>query len=130
MHLLSLVADRLWLVKDGRVTPYEADLDAYRRDLLSDPDPRPSAPEKPRRPSKDAVAQLRSEVRACEARLEKLTQMRDRLAKKLADPDLYETDRAGEAEVWQRKYAEVMEALDRAEALWMAAAERLEVASA
>jgi ATP-binding cassette subfamily F protein 3 len=56
--------------------------------------------------------------------------MRDRLAKKLADPAMYEDGRAGEAEVWQRKYAEVMEALDRAEALWMTAAERLELAEA
>src|SRR6056300_246743 len=31
MHLLSLVADRLWLVKGGRVTPYEDDLEGYRR---------------------------------------------------------------------------------------------------
>ena len=27
MHLLSLVADRLWLVKDGAVAPYEDDLE-------------------------------------------------------------------------------------------------------
>ena len=31
MHLLSLVAERLWLVKDGRVAPYDDDLAAYRR---------------------------------------------------------------------------------------------------
>ena len=30
MHLLSLVADRLWLVKDGAVNPYEGDLESYR----------------------------------------------------------------------------------------------------
>ena len=35
MHLLSLVADRLWLVKGGRVTPYDDDLDTYRSQLLS-----------------------------------------------------------------------------------------------
>jgi ATP-binding cassette subfamily F protein 3 len=130
MHLLSLVADRLWLVKGGRVAPYEADLDAYRRELLSEPEPKAPAPEKPRRPSKEAISQLRSDVRTCEARLHKLEEMRDKLAKKLADPAMYEDDRIGEAEVWQKKYAEVMEALDRAEALWMAAAERLEAAEA
>ncbi len=130
MHLLSLVADRLWLVKGGRVAPYEADLDAYRRELLSEPEPKAPAPEKPRRPSKEAISQLRSDVRTCETRLHKLEEMRDKLAKKLADPAMYEDDRIGEAEVWQKKYAEVMEALDRAEALWMAAAERLEAAEA
>ena len=35
MHLLSLVADRLWLVKGGSVQPYLEDLDAYRRQLLA-----------------------------------------------------------------------------------------------
>jgi ATP-binding cassette subfamily F protein 3 len=130
MHLLSLVADRLWLVKGGRVAPYEQDLDAYRRELLSEPEPKVAAPEKPKRPSKEAIQTLRTEVRTCEARLQKLEEMRDKLAKKLADPAMYEDERVGEAEVWQKKYAEVMEALDRAEALWMAAAQKLEAAEA
>ncbi len=131
MHLLSLVADRLWLVKDGRVAPYEGDLDTYRRELLSEPDAKPAqpAPEK-RRPSREALQNLRAEIRTCEARVEKLEDMRDRLASKLADPAMYDTDRIAEAEVWQRKYAEVMEALDRAEAMWMAALEKLEKAEA
>ena len=44
-------------------------------------------------------------------------EMRDKLAKKLADPALYEDAKTGELEVWNKKYAEVMEALDRAESL-------------
>ena len=32
-HLLELVADRLWLVEDGTVRPFDGDLDAYRRRL-------------------------------------------------------------------------------------------------
>jgi ATP-binding cassette subfamily F protein 3 len=54
--------------------------------------------------------------------------MRDRLVRKLAAPELYENP--AEAAVWQKKYAEVMEALDRAEAMWLTAAERLEAAEA
>jgi len=130
MHLLSLVADRLWLVKGGRVRPYDADLETYRRELLSEPEPKSAAQEKPRRATKEALQTLRSEVRTCEARLAKLAEMRDKLAKKLADPAMYEDARIGETEVWQRKYAEVMEALDRAEAMWIAAAEKLEAAEA
>ena len=38
MHLLGLVADRLWLVKGVAVTPYTADLDDYRRQLLAGDD--------------------------------------------------------------------------------------------
>jgi ATP-binding cassette, subfamily F, member 3 len=132
MHLLSLVADRLWLVKGGAVTPYADDLEAYRRMLLSgDEDTKIAAKpvEKPRKASRDEITALRAEVKKCEERLAKLNDMRDKLAKKLADPALYESDRIGELETWNRKYAEVMEALDRAEALWMAAEEKLDAAS-
>ncbi|PWR03237.1 glycosyl transferase family 1 [Meridianimarinicoccus roseus] len=131
MHLLSLVADRLWLVSDGRVTPYEDDLDAYRRMLLAG-DPKPDADKtakgKPevKRLSRDAVLALRGEVRKSEERVNKLNDMRDKLAKKLADPTLYGPEKIGEAEVWQRKYAEVMTALDRAEDLWLSAQEKLD----
>ncbi len=132
MHLLSLVADRLWLVKDGRVTPFENDLDAYRKLLLSGDKPAKADKPKPKapRPSRDKILELRSEVRKCEARVAKIEEMREKLAAKLADPALYEEAKAGELETWNRKYAEVMEGLDRAETLWLAAQEKLDVAEA
>ena len=132
MHLLSMVADRLWLVKDGRVAPFDEDLEAYRKLLLaSDAPAKPQveAP-KPKRASKDEVQALRSDVRKCEDRIAKLEDMRGKLATKLANPDLYEKDKIGEMEVWQKKYAEVMEGLDRAEAMWVAAQEKLDKATA
>ncbi|WP_343115758.1 ABC-F family ATP-binding cassette domain-containing protein [Ostreiculturibacter nitratireducens] len=130
MHLLSLVADRLWLVKGGAVKPYEGDLESYRRELLAGQEAeRPAAPKpKPARPSREVVLALRAEARKCEERVEKLTEMREKLSVKLADPELY--DRPAEAVIWQKKYAEVMEGLDRAEALWMTALEKLEAAEA
>ncbi|MDG1183335.1 MAG: ABC-F family ATP-binding cassette domain-containing protein [Tateyamaria sp.] len=130
MHLLELVADRLWLVADGTVKPYEDDLEAYRKMLLSDSKPAKLAVEKPKakRPSRDAILALRSEVRKSEARVTKLNDMRDKLASKLADPGLYEDSKLGEMEVWQKKYAEVMQALDRAEAHWLQDLEKLETA--
>ena len=130
MHLLELVADRLWLVADGTVKPYEDDLEAYRKMLLTDSKPAKLAVEKPKakRPSRDAILALRSEVRKSEARVTKLNDMRDKLASKLADPGLYEDSKLGEMEVWQKKYAEVMQALDRAEAHWLQDLEKLETA--
>jgi ATP-binding cassette subfamily F protein 3 len=130
MHLLELVADRLWLVADGTVKPYEDDLEAYRKMLLNDSKPAKLAVEKPKakRPSRDAILALRSEVRKSEARVAKLNDMRDKLASKLADPGLYEDSKLGEMEVWQKKYAEVMQALDRAEAHWLQDLEKLETA--
>ena len=128
MHLLGLVADRLWLVKGGAVTTYTDDLDAYRRMLLAGEDePKAAKPaEKPRKISKDEITAIRAEVKRSEERLAKLNDMRDKLATKLANPELYEAARIGELEVWNRKYAEVMEGLDRAEALWLDAQGRLE----
>ncbi|ETW14623.1 ABC transporter ATP-binding protein [Roseivivax marinus] len=140
MHLLSMVADRLWLVKDGTVRPYEEDLDAYRKMLLTVEKPAPekaraekakaeaATAAKAKRPSRDAILALRSDVRKCEARVDKLNDMRDKLAAKLADPALYDDGRVGELETWNKKYAEVMDGLSRAEALWMAALEKLEAA--
>ena len=131
MHLLELVADRLWLVNNGRVTPYEEDLESYRKQLLSADKPSKKTPSKAERPkpaSREKILSLRSDVRKSEARLEKLNEMRDKLAIKLADSALYDDTRIGELATWNKKYAEVMEALERAEALWLAAQEKLESA--
>jgi ATP-binding cassette subfamily F protein 3 len=136
MHLLSMVADRLWLVSDGTVKPYEDDLEAYRKMLLTvekpvskNAKPVKEVP-KAKRASREGILAMRSEVRNAEARVTKINEMRDKLAKKLADPALYEKDKVGELEVWNKKYAEVMAALERAESIWMAALEKLETASA
>ncbi len=130
MHLLSLVADRLWLVSDGTVKPFDGDLEAYRTLLLAREKPvkdKLQAP-KPKRASRETVLALRADLRKCEDRVEKLTNMHDKLSAKLADPALYEDDRINDLETWNRKFAEVVEAMQKAEALWVAAAERLEQA--
>ncbi len=130
MHLLSMVADRLWLVKDGHVSVWQEDLEAYRKDLLTKeaPDKPKKAKAAPKRASRDAILALRADVRKCEERVGKLNEMRDKLAKKLADPALYDEDAGNRAEPWQRKYSEVMNALDRADDMWMKALEKLEKA--
>ena len=127
MHLLSHVADRLWLVNSGRVAPYEADLDAYRRSLLDEKAAKPAKPKaRATRPSRQQIAELRQAVSAAEARVVKLSDIREQLAQKLADPTMYQDGKMSETESWQRKFAEVEDGLERAEALWMKALERLE----
>jgi ATP-binding cassette subfamily F protein 3 len=133
MHLLSMVADRLWLVSEGTVKPFDDDLDAYRAFLLArDAGPKSEKPKdaKPKRPSRDQILELRSEVRKCEDRVTKIEEMRGKLATKLADPALYENDKVGELEVWNKKYAEIMDALSRAEEMWVTAQEKLDAAQA
>ena len=138
MHLLSLVADRLWLVKDGRVAPYEDDLDTYRKILLQGDDKMKierkgkaknkakAAPKPERKATRDEILALRSEARKCEQRMAKINDMAKKLEIKLADPALY--DDKPSAVLWQKKYNEVCAAKDRAEEMWMAALEKLEKA--
>jgi ATP-binding cassette subfamily F protein 3 len=132
MHLLSMVADRLWLVKDGAVKPYDEDLQAYRQMLLAaDTPPKAEKPKvaAPKRASRDQILALRSEARKGEERIEKLQAMEEKLQERLADPTLF-TDRKDEAVMLQKKYAELKDAMERAEELWMEALERLEAAEA
>ncbi len=138
MHLLSLVADRLWLVGDGTVKPYDDDLDSYRSLLLSkDGSPKAEKMEKtekprtaPKRPSRDTVLDLRADVRRCEARIAKLEEMHAKLSEKLADPALYDVAHANDLAKWNRKFAEVEEGMRRAETLWETAVSKLDAAEA
>ena len=128
MHLLSMSADRLWLVNDGTVAPFDGDLESYREMLLArdKPEQPREKPKAPKRPSRDALLALRSEVRKCEDRVNKLTEMREKLDEKLADPALYNGSKSADIAVWQKKHAEVIDGLERAETLWMEALEKLE----
>ncbi|HUG62397.1 MAG TPA: ABC-F family ATP-binding cassette domain-containing protein, partial [Methylomirabilota bacterium] len=64
-HLVEATADRLWLVADGKVAPFEGDMDDYKRFVLSGPDAasrsrgeaRPNANER-RKMAADKRAQL------------------------------------------------------------------------
>ncbi|MBP7241963.1 ABC-F family ATP-binding cassette domain-containing protein [Amaricoccus sp.] len=133
-HLVELVADRLWLVKGGTVRPFEDDMEAYRRLLLSERGGAParpreqSPPARPRPSARDAIGPLRAEVARCEARVGKLEEMRAAIDGRLANPLLYKRGDTDELEQLNRKRAEVEGGLARAEALWIAALERLEAA--
>ncbi len=140
MHLLSMVADRLWLVQAGAVRPFEDDLEAYRKMLLKPASPKRAkdkaaksevpgelgpAPS-PKRINREETLALRKTVRACEQRVQKLGVMREQIVNKLADPEFYSHASATQNETLQKRYAEVAEALDRAEAEWLAHLEKLE----
>jgi len=135
MHLLSLVADRLWLVKDGAVKPYEGDLESYRALLLGAPEKKSDKKTetqktpKPKRAPRLSVLELRAEVRKCEERVEKLERMRARMDEMLADSTLYSERKHAVPEL-QRKDGELKVALKRAEALWEGAIAKLEAAEA
>lgn len=126
--LVELVADRLWLVKNGNVTPYTEDMDAYRKMLLSERGGLPKSEKKKqkgKKPKKVSREKLREEVASCEERVTKLQEMRDKLDLKMAEPGFYDGETAA-INMWQKKHVEVTEGLERAETLWMDALEKLE----
>ncbi len=143
-HLIELVADRLWIVKDGGVQAFEGDLEDYqkllaeqRRDererrreeagAASGPDPR-KLDRKAAAEARAATAGLRKRIADAEARLEKLTKAKDILEARLADPATY--DGAGDTLAdLQRQHADIARALEKTEETWLSAQAELEDAA-
>jgi ATP-binding cassette subfamily F protein 3 len=130
-HLIEATVDRLWLVADGTVRPYDGDLDDYRRSVL---DQRGAgdgsgggkagiSPARQRRRDsarrREEIAPLRKQVRDAEAAIERLHKEIGALDLKLGDGGLYE--RPDEAAGLARQRADAVKALARAEERWLAA---------
>ena len=124
MHLLSLVADRLWLVSNGEVKTYNGDLQSYRSLQL---EPQKKHTKKELKPTDNKkILEIKSEVKKCELRLDKLVEMQNTLSARLGDPKVYEETMKDKRLTWQKKYSEVMDAIQIAEKLWVKASEKLE----
>ncbi|HZD92217.1 MAG TPA: ABC-F family ATP-binding cassette domain-containing protein [Pseudolabrys sp.] len=138
-YLLEACADRLWLVAEGKVKPFDGDLDDYRRLVLSErsggtsnaakssagpsrSDVRRAAAEK-----RAETAPLRQRVKKAEAQIDKLTREIAALDEKLADGSLFTRDAAKAAEFAKRR-ADTAEALAAAEEEWLTASAALETA--
>ena len=131
--LVEAVADRLWLVQGGRVRPFEGDMGDYRRLLLGQsgaskgtqgaPKAKPKATTGPPRPSR---ARLEAEAAKCEARVEALTDMLAKMDARMNEVFADDAAGADRIEALSVKRAEIVEAQEKAEAMWLAALERLE----
>jgi ATP-binding cassette subfamily F protein 3 len=131
-HLVELVADRLWLVADGTVRPFEGDLDDYRA-LLSER-ARPASrndtgtrrdERRERAEARAALAPLRRQAKDAETRLAKLTAERAAIEARLADPALYAPGRASEITAANARLAAIARETAAAEAAWLEAEEAL-----
>jgi len=137
-YLLEACADRLWLVADGRVTPFDGDLDDYVRLVLSERSGRSasekSAPQADRAQARRAAAEKRAEtaplrkrVQKAEGEIARLTTELDKLDAALADGTLFARD-AAKAAALAKTRADTANALAAAEEEWLAASEALETA--
>jgi ATP-binding cassette subfamily F protein 3 len=143
-YLIEACADRLWLVADGVVTPFDGDLDDYQRLVLSDrggssadrqqkdaAPPRANRTELRRAAAEKRVelAPLRRRIADAETAVKRLTQDIARTDAALAAPGLFARDPA-KAATLSKARADAAAALARAEDDWLAASAEFEAAMA
>jgi ATP-binding cassette subfamily F protein 3 len=101
-HLIEATADRLWLVKDGHVNPYDGDLSDYRQQVTGvagDRKERREAEKASKADRRREAAQRRNamepvakEIRATEALMDRIRKRIDGIEDELANPAVYERD--------------------------------------
>ncbi|MEM8662792.1 MAG: ABC-F family ATP-binding cassette domain-containing protein, partial [Pseudomonadota bacterium] len=139
-HLVEACVERLWLVADGTVRPYEDDMEAYRELILASArksksdngatekdKSKPSAQDR-RREAADARAALAPIAKRIKTAERDLAKAETEIAKRdeaLADPDLYTGD-PSKATRLATERARWLEARDAAEEAWLAASEDYE----
>ena len=139
-HLIEACADRLWLVADGSVAPYEGDLDDYRRFVLGR-ESRVAAEREPaesklsRTDQRRAAAEKREELKPLKRRIDAAEKTVAQLTADIAAIDqqlangLFASDPA-KATALSKQRAEAAAALAKAEEDWLSASAAYEDAMA
>jgi ATP-binding cassette subfamily F protein 3 len=136
-RLLEACVDRLWLVADGAVKPFDGDLDDYRRLVLSragtedaekrDVETPASRVDERREAAKTRrdLAPLRKDIAAAEEKMRRFSDLIARVDEALAKPDAFARDVAKAAEL-ARQRSELERALMAAEELWLTLSSEVE----
>lgn len=132
-HLVELVADRLWLVAEGKVTPFEGDLDDYRAQLGGRSAGAAKREEKKGKPAPQADvrpqhAPLRARLKGIEVTLAKLAEEAKVIEAALADPRLYERGKTDLIARATARRAAIAKDVERLETEWLGITEKLEAA--
>ncbi|MPZ32974.1 MAG: ATP-binding cassette domain-containing protein [Rhodospirillales bacterium] len=148
-HLVKMVADQLWLVAGGKVTPFEGDIDDYQAKLLRERGngngkaakreepaaaaaaaPPPAPKKEQRKQSADQRAKrapLKRALDALEKNIAKLNKQRGEIEAKLADPATYSDESANVADL-QREKVRLEREIAHAEHEWLETQEAYEAA--
>ncbi|GLQ07561.1 ABC-F family ATP-binding cassette domain-containing protein [Sneathiella chinensis] len=149
-HLVSLVADTLWLVAGGGVKAYDGDMQDYKKYVLeaaraasSGKRPDPAAEDsneaaaesqnklsgkearQARAAARAALAPKRKAVKALENAVSKLEEKKAKLEEELAAPETYDKGTEFQSQL-ALKLGKIKADLEDAEETWMAALEELE----
>ena len=136
-HLVELVADRLWLVAEGTVVPFEGDLDDYREMLsgrtsgttpAEQGGPTRRDERRERAEARTALAPVRERLKRVEAQLSKLAEEAATIDAALNDPRLYAGNRADLITRATARRVEIARETEALEGEWLALSEKLEVA--
>ena len=124
IHLIDLIADNLWLVKDGCCRPYDGDLADYRNLLLAKTEPEKKVKPKPEVPK----VNVREERKSVSARLRRVEREMEKLnADRAAIEAAFQTPLTSEEIIRsQKELAWISAALGEYEEEWLELSERLE----
>jgi ATP-binding cassette, subfamily F, member 3 len=141
-HLLRAVADELFLVDQGRATPFDGDLDDYARWFTAREQKETEAlptsagvgtEDRKQRKREEAerrnrLSPLKNEVAKTEAMIARLEQERAAIEQELASPEIYGAAAKDRLRSLLESQTRVKRQIETAEAAWVAANERLEAA--
>jgi ATP-binding cassette, subfamily F, member 3 len=140
-HLLRATCDQLWLVHDGRVVPFDGDLDDYaalvlasRRDRTETESASDANNRRAQRRQEAAERQrladsrrpLQSKLKRLEAELARVSDELRELDARLASPDFYHAGHADEVAATLKRRGELAGRVDELEAQWIAVTSQLE----
>lgn len=123
LHLIELIADDLWLVKNHLCKPYQGDLADYKRSLLEDKKTmEKTEPKEPKKPNNYfEIKQLNSELKRLEKLLERLNVQRENMESRFAEEQTAEALIA-----LQKDFSALQKQIADTENLWLEVSTRLE----
>ncbi|WP_425994314.1 ABC-F family ATP-binding cassette domain-containing protein [Afipia sp. DC4300-2b1] len=136
-YLIEACADQLWVVADRAVTPYDGDLDDYRRSVLTSRGMRASSRDragnergngKPVRAKSEKRVPLKQKISNAESEIARITGIIEKIDAALALPDLFKRDPKQAAQLTKAR-ASAADALQRAEDEWLEASSYDEAAN-
>jgi ATP-binding cassette subfamily F protein 3 len=125
----------LWLVKDGAVTPFDGDMDEYKKLIMSS---NKTSGNKENKRSKDKEdkpttastkkinpVKLKSEIRRLDSQIEKLASQKSALEAEMLKTDFYSVNDSAEIARKTKTFSEIAIQLEKAEESWLELQEQL-----
>lgn len=125
IRLIELIADDLWLVKNGLCRPYDGDLDDYKKLLLEEKKPtekiKEEKPTERKENTYNLKKQLSSQIRKLETEIDKLQKRKNALeqlfSEQLSMEDIFKNN---------KELKQIQELLEQRENEWLELSDQLE----